>query len=107
MGHFEQITARRLARRAYVTQRGLCHWCREPMNVGSPGKDGVCEPRTMTADHVKPVWAGGQTIPGNIVAACYCCNQARGVVTDRPRNGWKLTAGDDTPVSPFKGLKRG
>ena len=28
---------------------------------------------------------GGQTVSGNIVAACYECNQARGQVTNRTR----------------------
>jgi uncharacterized protein len=55
------------------------------MVLGSSGGNGVCEPLTMTADHVRPVWDGGQTVSGNIVAACYECNQARGQVTNRTR----------------------
>jgi hypothetical protein len=103
--HFDQITARRLARRAFVTQRGLCHWCLKPMDPASAGNAGVCNSRTMTADHLQPVWAGGQTLPGNVVAACYECNQARGEVTNLQGKNWKLTIGDDTSVSPFEVLK--
>jgi hypothetical protein len=55
---------------------------------------------------VRPVWDGGQTIPGNIVAACYECNQARGQITNRTRRGsGKFTIGDDTPTSPFEVLR--
>jgi hypothetical protein len=53
------------------------------MELGSSGGNGVCEPLTMTADHVRSVWDGGQTVSGNIVAACYECNQARAQVTNR------------------------
>jgi hypothetical protein len=70
------------------------------------GGNGVCDPLTATADHVRPVWDGGQTIPGNIVAACYECNQVRGQITNRTRRGsGKFTIGDDTPVSPFEVLR--
>jgi hypothetical protein len=54
------------------------------MLLGSSGGNGSCDPLAMTADHLRPVRDGGQT-PGNIVAACYECNQARGQVTNRTR----------------------
>jgi len=103
--HWDQVKARRLARRAFVTQRGLCHWCRRLMDPASPGNTGVCQPLTMTADHVKPVWDGGHTVSGNVVAACYECNQARGTLSNRFSDDWKYTVGDDTPSSPFEVLR--
>jgi hypothetical protein len=97
--------ARRLARKAFHRQHGLCFWCKRLMMLGSHGGNGVCEPLTMTADHVRPVWDGGRTLPGNVVAACYECNQDRGRVTNRTKRGSKLTIGDDTPTSPFEILR--
>jgi HNH endonuclease len=97
--------ARRLARRAFYRQRGLCFWCQQQMTWGSSGSDGVCEPHTATADHVRPVWDGGRTLPGNVVAACYACNQDRGRVTNQTKWGSKFTIGDDTPSSPFEVLR--
>jgi 5-methylcytosine-specific restriction endonuclease McrA len=97
--------ARRLARRAFYRQRGLCFWCKRPMMLGGHGGNGVCDPLTATADHVKPVWDGGRTLPGNIVAACYACNQQRGQVTNRTKRGSGFTIGDDIPSSPFEVLR--
>jgi hypothetical protein len=94
-----------LARKLFHRQHGLCFWCKRPMMWGSYGGNGVCDPLTATADHVKSVWDGGQTLPGNIVAACYECNQARGQVTNRTKRGSKFTIGDDTPSSPFEILR--
>jgi hypothetical protein len=54
---------------------------------------------------VRPVWDGGRTWPGNIVAACYACNQDRGRVTNQTKRGSKFTIGDDTPRSPFEVLR--
>ena len=35
------------------------------------------DPRLMTAEHVQPVWDGGRSVAGNVVAACFECNNAR------------------------------
>jgi hypothetical protein len=51
------------------------------------------------------VWDGGQTRPGNVVAACYACNHDRGRVTNQTKWGSKFTIGDDTPSSPFEVLR--
>jgi 5-methylcytosine-specific restriction endonuclease McrA len=101
----DQHVARRLGRKAFYRQHGLCFWCKRPMMLGSHGGNGACDPLTMTADHVRPVWDGGQTIPGNIVAACFECNQSRGRITNRTKRGVKFTIGDDTPTSPFEVLR--
>jgi 5-methylcytosine-specific restriction endonuclease McrA len=36
------------------------------------------EPETATLDHVHPLSRGGTSDPGNLVAACRCCNQLKG-----------------------------
>jgi hypothetical protein len=100
----DQHVARRLARRAFHRQGGLCWWCRQPMTWGHRGGDAY-DPLTATADHVQPVWDGGQTIAGNIVAACNTCNQARGQIANRSKRGSKFTIGDETPSSPFEILR--
>jgi HNH endonuclease len=97
--------ARRFARKAFHRQHGLCFWCKRPMMLGAYGGNGSCDPLTMIADHVQPVWDGGRALPGNIVAACYECNQERGRVTNRTKCGSKFTIGDDRPTSPFEFLR--
>jgi hypothetical protein len=59
----------------------------------------------MTAEHVRAVFDGGQTIAGNIVAACYECNHARGIETNQTKRGSAFVIGDDTPSSPLEGLR--
>jgi hypothetical protein len=51
------------------------------------------------------VWDGGRTVAGNVVAACYECNHARGGEANQMKRGFKFTIGDDTPTSPFAGLR--
>jgi 5-methylcytosine-specific restriction endonuclease McrA len=100
----DQSRARQFARKAHWRQGGLCFWCKQPMTLDATGNSGVCEPRTMTADHVIPVWRGGQTRADNIVAACYGCNNSR----NRETNQWGglvLTSGDQRPSSPFADLR--
>ena len=50
---------------------------------------------------VRPVWDGGRTVAGNVVAACYECNHARSGVFNQTKRGSKFTIGDDTLSSPF------
>jgi hypothetical protein len=47
----------------------------------------------------------GRTVAGNVVAACYDCNHARGGELNQTKRGSKFTIGDDTPSSPFAGLR--
>jgi hypothetical protein len=47
----------------------------------------------------------GRTVPGNVVAACYDCNHARSGEANQTKRGSKFTVGDDTPSSPFAGLR--
>jgi hypothetical protein len=103
----EHNTARRLARRAYRRQGGLCFWCKRPMLLAdrAGSTSGGAPPRLMTAEHVRPVWDGEPTVAGNVVAACYECNHGRSGELNRAKRGFKFTIGDDTPSSPFAGLR--
>ena len=101
----DHALSRRLALAAYHHQGRLCHWCQVPMLlVKTTPAD---EPRLMTAEHVIPVYAGGKTIPGNVVAACYQCNNGRHrEETNRIKPGATIaTAGDPGSFSPFEVLK--
>jgi 5-methylcytosine-specific restriction endonuclease McrA len=68
------------------------------------------DPKGCTADHLVPLYAGGKTVAGNIVAACRACNNARnGSETNRRRAsepGLVASIGDDAPSSPFEVLAR-
>jgi hypothetical protein len=64
------------------------------------------DPLLCTADHVIPVYAGGETKAGNIVAACRECNGKRNPETNRLRKGTRITSGDDSPRSPFDVLNK-
>lgn len=59
--------------RAFRRQRGKCHLCDGPMNLSTDMQN----PDRATADHVVPKSMGGK-IKGNIKAAHYRCNSARG-----------------------------
>jgi len=59
----------------------------------------------MTAEHVRPVWDGGRSVAGNVAAACYACNHARSSEANQMKRGSTFTIGDDTPSSPFAGLR--
>jgi 5-methylcytosine-specific restriction enzyme A len=89
--------------RAYRAQGGLCYWCQQPMLPNAE----INDPRALTADHLVPRYAGGQTKPGNIVAACRRCNSERNAEVNMPRRDERvLQAGDNTPSSPFARLKK-
>ena len=88
--------------RAYNKQRGLCYWCEQPMKRTCEPTD----PMLLTADHLIPLYAGGKTVPGNIVAACRKCNNTRQVELNKPKKDEAVyTAGNDTPISPFARLR--
>lgn len=50
--------------------RGICHYC---------GKHFA--PEELTMDHVIPVARGGCSTRGNVVPACFDCNQKKKVMT--------------------------
>jgi len=89
-----------LRQRALLKQKGLCFWCEQPISSSVP----ETHPRRLTADHVKPLCEGGQTIPGNVVAACRDCNNGRHSYTNRTakRMGPVIaSAGNNRAISPF------
>jgi 5-methylcytosine-specific restriction endonuclease McrA len=93
----QQHSLQHLRTRAWRLQLGLCYWCKRPIAL-----------KAATADHLVPVYAGGKTWPGNIVAACAPCNNLRNSETNRlPQTATVIvaTAGDDTLTSPFAKLK--
>lgn len=84
---------RQLARRAWHAQGGLCYFCQQPVTIAQ-----------ITADHFVPQYAGGTTKSGNIVAACFPCNNTRNQ-DETNRRGKAFTGlmvGDDSPRSPFE-----
>lgn len=90
--------------RAYWAQEGLCYWCKQPMKKDADETD----PLQLTADHLIPVYAGGKTAPGNIVAACRKCNSSRHpeMMRKPKRNHDKVAMwGDPKHYSPFEVLK--
>lgn len=54
----------------FTRQRGRCWYCRRPMSLGG------ADSSAATRDHVIPRSRGGKTA-GNVVAACYACNQRK------------------------------
>lgn len=96
-----------LRKRAFKKQRGLCYWCKQPMHVGEP----LNHPRQVSADHLKPRHAGGQTRADNIVAACRDCNQNRHPELNRgvmpvSDDGTVYSVGEPSRMSPFEVLKQ-
>lgn len=98
----DRLRARQYAKRAYSRQGGRCFWCHEAMiYVASKPWPAETDPRLMTADHVIPWRWGGRSTPGNIVAACYECNQRR----DQGLRGMELTTvAAEVMHSPFEVL---
>lgn len=54
-------------------QKTLCHWCREPMQIDSPGASDYA-----TFEHLKRKREGGKCNWKNLVLAHTRCNHERG-----------------------------
>lgn len=98
----ENQELRYLRARAARSQRFLCHWCHLPMQTDVP----ETHPRLLTGDHLIPLYRGGKTIAGNIVAACRECNNLRHPELTSMGGGIVATAGDDSLRSPFEMLAK-
>lgn len=61
-----------------LQQKWLCAYCGLPM---SKRRYPWHPERVATLDHVLPVSRGGRNQRGNLVAACFGCNQAKGAMT--------------------------
>lgn len=54
--------------------KGECHHCH-----------GRFPPGKLTMDHLIPVARGGKSVKGNVVPACFACNQAKAAATPAER----------------------
>src|SRR5688572_13936513 len=95
----EATLLRTLRTRAFRAQGGLCWWCKMPML--DPPDVPETDPLRTSADHLIPLHAGGQTVPGNIVAAHRKCNAERHPELSSMGGGVVASSGDDAPRSPF------
>lgn len=96
MSSTEARRLRTLRQRAIYKQKGACYWCSEPMSIGAPDSD----PKQATGDHLIPLHAGGQTVPGNIVAACRKCNNERHP-DFKPMGGGLVATTGEKPSTPM------
>jgi 5-methylcytosine-specific restriction endonuclease McrA len=71
----ERLALAEVRRQLVREQKGLCFYCKRPV-VDRRGRHD--DPRSATLDHVVPVADGGDSSPGNLVAACRACNQRKG-----------------------------
>lgn len=55
--------------RQFQSQKGLCYWCRSPLEMTGKQK--------FHADHLIPLTRGGSNGPENLVCACPACNTSR------------------------------
>ena len=68
---------RRKKLRMLWEQKGICHWCREPMTLDRPATGKL--PRSYaTFDELLPRSRGGTRTRDNQVLACKHCNEQRG-----------------------------
>lgn len=98
VGSKERRAMRSLREKAVRDQKGLCYWCKEPM-TRIPN-----DPRSVSAEHIKPAHSGGQTINWNIVAACRKCNSERHPELNQSGGGLYAKAEDGRHRSPFECL---
>lgn len=72
--------------RMFWEQRGLCHWCRQPMTIYPRGRTAPKRDFSVaTLDHLVPRSKGGGLGRANLVLACKSCNLAKG---DTPATLW-------------------
>lgn len=53
-----------------ILAKGICHYCHEHFS-----------PDELTMDHIIPVARGGTSTKGNVVPACFACNQSKAAQT--------------------------
>lgn len=87
----------RLRDKAFHTQNGLCFWCKVPMVIDA----GDNKPNGLSGDHIVPRSHKGETVAGNVVAACRYCNGARKVNEDYALS---FSSGEEQHHSPFECL---
>ncbi|MDX2265426.1 MAG: HNH endonuclease signature motif containing protein [Hyphomicrobiales bacterium] len=62
--------------RLYLRSRGRCEYCGRRMWLYGGG------PNAVTRDHATPSSGGGKGKPHNLRAACFRCNQRKGVMSE-------------------------
>ena len=75
----KQKKVKRLRNFAFKIQGGKCFWCGVKMLQNAA----EAHPHRVTGDHITPVSNGGLENEWNVVAACFKCNQERGVENSR------------------------
>ena len=70
--------------------KGICHHC---------GK--TFPPNELTMDHLIPVARGGTSTKGNVVPACFACNQAKAAQTPAEQVLESLGFSDDDFLEGF------
>lgn len=58
----------------YQRQKGRCHYCNVHMTISHKG------PYHVTSDHIRTKKEGGGDMIGNLVGACFRCNNMRGSI---------------------------
>lgn len=69
--------------------KGVCHYC---------GK--TFPPDELTMDHIIPVVRGGTSTKGNVVPACFACNQSKAAQTPAEQILESLGFGDADEIPP-------
>lgn len=87
---------RRRRSNKFRQQHGLCHWCNRLM-VLSVARGAATPDNYATFEHIVRRREGGAGLPGNVVLACYLCNNSRewGLETSQMPTegpGWSLEA---------------
>ena len=70
--------------KVYLKTGFVCWYCGEKMYVNAGYHQGY---RMWTADHRKPLFAGGKNRIENIVFCCYECNSEQGAMWQKKMNG--------------------
>lgn len=88
----ERDRARQLRASAWWKEtlaKGICHYC---------GK--TFPPDDLTMDHIIPVARGGTSTKGNVVPACFACNQSKAAQTPAEQILAFLGFSDDDEIPP-------
>jgi hypothetical protein len=80
----------------YNNQRGFCHYCNIKMTKGHKG------PYHVTADHIRTKKEGGGDMIGNLVGACFECNNRRGSIRYEAFKEFTTLYGRENYVSVYR-----
>lgn len=80
----------------FHNQKGYCHYCNVKMTTGLKG------PYHVTADHIRTKKEGGGDTIGNLVGACFECNNRRGSIRYEAFKEFTTLYGREHYVSVYK-----